>query len=90
MKLPTLASARHVRDGGIDAMAALDEALREALVDLDPQEQHELKRAFGDVMGELVETLINPAIRAFPELDASEDTWRAVARARAAARANET
>jgi hypothetical protein len=88
MTLPDLACARHVRDGGIDAMAALNEALREALVGLAPEHQDDLKQAFGRVMAEVVETLINPAVRAFPELEPSEDLWRAVAIARASARAS--
>jgi len=88
MTLPDLTCARHVRDGGIDAMAALNEALREALVGLAPEHHHDLKQAFGRVMAEVVETLINPAVRAFPELEPSEDLWRTVAIARASARAS--
>lgn len=88
MKPPTITCARLVRDGGIDAMAALNEALREAIVGLAPQDQENLKRAFGRVMGEVVEEIINPAVHAFPELDPDEGTWIAVAKARAAARLN--
>jgi len=57
MTPPTIDSARHVRDGGIDAMAALDHALGQAVVGLPPQQQQELKRAFGQVMGEITVTL---------------------------------
>jgi hypothetical protein len=85
---PTIGCARLVRDGGIDAMAALNEALREAVVGLAPQEQQALQRAFGQVMGEVVEKIINPAVQAFPELEPAEDTWATVARARAALRSN--
>ena len=75
-----------MRDGGIDAMAALNEALREALVGLTPEESDNLKRVFGRVMGDLVEDIINPAVHAFPELDPDEATWIAVAKAHAATR----
>ncbi|WP_090445439.1 hypothetical protein [Duganella sp. CF458] len=88
MTFPTLDSARSARDGGIDAMAALDKAVREVLVGLSDADQKKIKLAFGEVMGEVVEKLINPAIRAFPELDLDQTTWTAIARARAVARAN--
>ena len=80
LTLPTIECARAVRDGGIDAMAALNEALREAIELLPPAQADELKRAFGRVMGDLVEEIINPAIKAFPELDPDPATWIAVHR----------
>ncbi|MBV7544659.1 hypothetical protein [Acidovorax sp. sic0104] len=86
MKLPNIDCARHIRDGGIDAMAALNEALRDALVSLDLEDQQRLKRVFGEVMAEVSEKIINPAISAFPELDPDETTWAAVVRATAKAR----
>ena len=69
-------------------MAALSDALREATAGLDPQDQRELKLAFGQVMGEISEKLINPAVQAFPELKPDESTWANVAKARAAARSD--
>ena len=69
-------------------MAALHAALHEAMVGLATQDQQQLKRIFGQVMGEISVTLIDPAVSAFPELKVDEDTWAAVARARAAARAS--
>ena len=88
MTPPTIDSARHIRDGGIDAMAALNEALRESIVGLSPQHQQRIKHAFGQVMGEITMTLINPAMGAFPELKIDERTWASIARARAAARSD--
>lgn len=85
--LPTEDCARLVRDGGIDAVAGLDAALRDALVGLSPKEQLQLKHAFGAVMGEIIEKLINPALRAFPELEPDQTAWHAIAKARAAMRA---
>ncbi|WP_440222263.1 hypothetical protein ACQQ2N_14355 [Dokdonella sp. MW10] len=63
MEPPGIACARHMRDGGIDAMAALNDALRDALAGLTPQEQHEL--AFGQVMGEIGEKPIQPGGKSF-------------------------
>lgn len=83
IQLPTIDCARAVRDGGIDAMAALNEALRKALVDVPPHQVDEFKLVFGRIMGDLVEEIINPAIAAFPALDVSEAEWIAIAKARA-------
>lgn len=88
LTLPTIDCARAVRDGGIDAMTALNEALREAIAGLTPAQADELKHAFGRVMGDLVEDIINPAVHAFPELDPDPATWIAVAKARATARSD--
>jgi len=88
MKPSNIDSARHLRDGGIDAMAALDHALREAMGGVSLEEQQALKQAFGKVMGEITVELINPAVHAFPELAPDESTWAQVARSRAAARAD--
>jgi hypothetical protein len=88
MTLRDINCARIVRDGGIDAAAALNEALKKAIVGLPALEQQTLKHTFGHVIGEVVEKLINPAVRAFPELHPDEGTWVAVAKERAAARAN--
>jgi hypothetical protein len=86
MNLPTLNSARVFRDGGIDAVAALDAALADALVDA-PQESHaELKLAIDRAMGAVLDATVNLAVRVYPELKPSEDSWVAIAKARAAAR----
>jgi len=69
-------------------MAALDHAVREAIAGLPDSDQQQIKRAFGDAMGEIVIKLINPAIRAFPELDVDQTEWSAIAKARAGLRAN--
>lgn len=80
--------AQTVRDGGIDAMAALNDALSKAIIGLEPRDQEHLKLAFGRVMGEIVTEIINSTIAAFPELDLDEATWAVVAKTRAAERAN--
>jgi hypothetical protein len=83
-----LDSARRVRDGGIDAMAALDSALSEIIASVKDEHQPALKQAFGRAMGEVVCEIINPAIHAFPELEPDTDTWAAVVKERARARAD--
>lgn len=87
MNPSTLTCARAVRDGGIDAMAALDSALPAALVGLSADQARELKRTFDVVMAEIVDRLINPAVRAFPERAPDRPTWAAIARERAKLRA---
>lgn len=69
-------------------MAALDEALREALIGVPSKFEQELKRAFGQAMAEVVEKLINPAVSAFPELELDEAAWVGIAKAKAMGRSN--
>ncbi len=85
---PTLLCAQLVRDGGIDAMAALNDALAKAIFGLSPQEQADIKHAFGRAMGEVVTGIINPAIAAYPELAPDDATWSAIAKVRAAERSS--
>lgn len=80
---PTITCARALRDAGIDAMATLDFAVAAALAGLTAKQASEVKLAFGTVMGQVVEQLINPAVKAFPELAPDEATWAAIARERA-------
>lgn len=79
-------AARAIRDGGIDAIAALDSVLGDALAGTPVDNQQELKRAFGHVMATVLETTVNAAVRAFPELNPDEQTWASIARSRALAR----
>lgn len=88
MATRSIASARAMRDGGIDAMAALNTGLINALVDLPAEDSAELKLTFGKVMGEVILKIINPAIQSFPELEVDESAWGAIARAQAADRCN--
>jgi hypothetical protein len=78
--------ARGMRDAGIDAMAALSSVWPELQDGLSEQEARELRHTFGAVMAEVVDKLINPAVRAFPELQTDQATWSAVAKERATAR----
>lgn len=73
-------------DGGIDAVAALNEALKDALIGLPPDSQSEIKLAIGRAMSAVLDETVNPAVQAYPELRPDE-TWIAIARTRATARA---
>ena len=88
MKLPNIDCARIVRDGGIDAMAALNAALSDAIAGLSALDQERLKLTFGRAMAEITLEIINPAMAAFPELEPDENTWKSVAKVRATERAN--
>ena len=69
MKLSNIDSARMMRDAGIDAMAALDSAIRDTIDGLPANEQKAIKHAFGKAMASVMVELINPATAAFPELE---------------------
>jgi hypothetical protein len=75
-----------MRDAGIDAMAALASVCPELQNGMSEQEARELRHTFGAVMAEIVDKLINPAVRAFPELQTDAAAWSAVAKERAMAR----
>ena len=87
MTLPNIDCARIVRDGGIDAMAALNAALIDAIVGLPALDQERLKLTFARATAALTREVLNPAVAAFPELEPDEATWKSVARVRAPARA---
>lgn len=82
----TLAAAKALRDGGIDAMAALDSMLGELLPHLPEALHSEMKRTTGRLMGAVMEETLDKARDAFPELEPDEQTWRAVVRRKALAR----
>jgi hypothetical protein len=83
MKQHTLSCARAIRDGGIDAIAALDAALPTALAGLSEDQARALKQVFGKIMGDIVFELINPAVQTFPELEPDPATWAEIVRTRA-------
>ena len=88
MNPPTIACAQSIRDGGIDAMAALNDALSRAVVGLESHEQNDLKRVSARVMAEEVTEIINPVIAAYPELSPDDETWASIAKTRAAERSS--
>ena len=86
MNLPTLSCARAIRDGGIDAAAALDTALADALTDAPEASHSEIELAIGRAMAAVLDATVNVAVRTNPELEQSGESWVAIAKARAAAR----
>jgi hypothetical protein len=83
----TLASARMLRDGGIDAVAALNESLREAIAELPADMHAETRLAIGQAMAAVLAATMEPMVRAFPALEPGEAEWQAIATERAAKRA---
>lgn len=83
----TLDAAKAIRDGGIDALAALNDLLQEALPHLTEAQQDDLTRITGKAMGMIVMDLINPAVKTYPELEPEQKTWKTVARETASRRA---
>jgi hypothetical protein len=63
-------------------------ALIHALVGISTENSVELKRTVGNVMGEVVSELINPAIRTYPELEVDEATRIEIAKAQVGLRYN--
>jgi hypothetical protein len=76
--------ARVLRDGGIHAVAALNAALAEALAKIPLERQQEIKHAVGRAMAAVLDETVEPAVRAYPELEPDDATWASVTRARAA------
>jgi|EndMetStandDraft_4_1072995.scaffolds.fasta_scaffold60605_2 hypothetical protein len=83
----TLEAARLLRDGCIDAAAALNEALSDALKALPADDRSAWAQATGRAMAEVFEHVLNPVIAEFPELEVDEAAWVGIARDQAAKRA---
>ena len=86
MKLGTLTAATTVRDAGIEAMDALNALVLEMSATLPDAESKALRLAVARSMDSILENLVNPALREFPELDVDESTWGEIATTRARAR----
>ena len=74
----SIEAATSMRDGAIDATAALNDALGEALLHTSDHDQEELKRVVGKAIAEIFTSLLHPAIQAYPELAIDEKAWAAV------------
>jgi hypothetical protein len=68
-------------------MAALDNALLVAIGSAPEESHREMKLAVGRAMSAIMDETINPAIRAYPELDPTDEIWREVVKARVSSRA---
>lgn len=87
MKFPTIDCARLVRDAGIDAMDALNTALVEATPHLSVSDERDLRHAIATTMSVILDNVVNPVLRAYPELDVDEDSWGDIAMEKARRRA---
>lgn len=86
MKLTSVECARLVRDAGIEAMDALNAILVDAAPYASTTEERELKVAVARTMSAIIDNIVNPVLREYPELDVDEDSWGEIATARARAR----
>jgi len=86
MKFGSLTTAITVRDAGIEAMDALNSLVLEIGSTLSEADDKALRLAIARSMDAILENLVNPALRAYPELDVDEDTWGEIAIGRASAR----
>lgn len=86
MNIPNENVAKLVRDGGIEAMDALNAIVEDASPHLSAAEQKELRLAVARTMSSILDNIVNPVLRAFSELDVDEDTWGAIAMARTRSR----
>ncbi|KIP96526.1 MULTISPECIES: hypothetical protein [Pseudomonas] len=75
----TLNAARALRDGGIDAMAALDQMLIQTLKYLPATQHADIKLVTGRLMGAVAKETIEKGITAFPELNPDDETWISIA-----------
>lgn len=90
MKLGSLTAATTVRDAGIEAMDALNSLVLEVGSTLSEADNKALRLAVARSMDAILENLVNPALREYPELDVDEDTWGEIAIARARARLSQS
>lgn len=85
----TLNAARMLRDGGIDACAALNAMLTEVLAEFPAEQHREIKLPIARVMAAVLDETVNKAITAYPELNPSNETWIEAVRTQAEKRVNE-
>ncbi|WDY55872.1 hypothetical protein [Pseudomonas sp. PSKL.D1] len=81
-------AAKALLDGGIDATAALNDALKRALLHSPAASHAELKRAVGHAMAGVLEATVDVAVQTYPDLKPDKETWAAIARECAIRRAN--
>lgn len=71
----TFDAARELRDGGIDACAALNHALAYALAHLPTEAHAEVKLSIGRAMAAVLDETVHQAMNSFPELEPNEEAW---------------
>jgi hypothetical protein len=76
MTFPTLSCARAIRDGGIDAAAALSTSLADALANAPADSHDAIKHAIVHAMAAVLDKTVNVAVRLYSELEPDEQTWQ--------------
>ena len=76
----SLGAARALRNGGIDAVAALDSAMHQALLLAPGIEHEEIRELLGRAMTAVLTETVERAIRDHPELRPDESSWVAIAK----------
>ncbi len=90
MKFGTVEAARVVRDASIEAMDALNSVVVEVAPLLSEAGSKDLRLAVARSMTAILDNLVNPVLKEYPELDVDEDTWGDIATGRARARLTAT
>lgn len=80
-------AAKALLDGGIDATAALNSALKRALLHSSKTHHAGLKKSFGNMMASVLAATVDVAVQTYPETKPDRDTWMETARECAAKRA---
>lgn len=83
----TPGAARALRNGGIDAVAALDSAMHQALLLAPGIEHEEIKALLGRAMSAVLAETVERAVHDHPELRPDEASWIAIAKQEATRRA---
>jgi DNA-binding transcriptional LysR family regulator len=86
MKLTRVETARLMRDAAIEAMDALNAIIVEAEPHLSEAESEELRLAVARSMSAILDNIVNPVLKEYPELEVDEDSWGDIAATRARAR----
>ncbi|SEQ94673.1 hypothetical protein SAMN05216600_11243 [Pseudomonas cuatrocienegasensis] len=82
-------AARMLRDGGIDACAALNSMLIEVLAETPAEQHREIKLPIARLMAAIFDETVNKAVAAYPELNPSDEVWIEAVRTQAEKRIDE-
>jgi hypothetical protein len=84
MKLSNANFARVVRDAGIDAMDALSAILTDAATYApSADEEGDIRLAIARSISAILDNIVNPVLRNYPEFEVGEDSWGTIAADRA-------
>jgi len=83
MNLPSKDVAILVRDAGMEAMDALNAIVVETEPHLSKEDGKDVRLAVARSISAILDNIVNPVLRSYPDLDVDEDSWGAIAAARA-------